>query len=243
MKLQLRHLWIAVVLPLVVTACGPSEKEKAQRAEQRRIDCLDKICQGETSPRNPSLSETALKINGNWYFAPKEYFGINTAVFYWPSRAPGFRGGDYPEKGQPFYDAAIEIFLTGRHRWPTPNVEKPWESKSWQQRFEELQSQGLSMKRTQATPELDIVRFYEANGKLHRYTYYVAKTQKRIRGEGPPVLSCYVTDPPRSDDFCTSGEFWQPDVHADFRFSARHANDWPAIHEEIIRVLNLLKKA
>ena len=234
------------VVTLVLCACGPSDKQRAEQAEKTRIECLDKFCPGDVEPKHDMATEVALKVNGQWYIGPKEYFsGRNGAVFYWPSKTPEIGlpdGKAYPERGKPFYDVAVEIFLTGRQRWPTPNVEKPWEAASWQTVIEHRQSEGLRMERIAVGPALEMIRFFHPDGKPYSYVYYVATRRGSIRGEGPAVLSCLISTPPHPQDRCTSGEFWQPDVYADFRFRAKHAEDWPAIHEEIVRVLSLAKK-
>ena len=61
------------------------------------------------------------------------------------------------------------------------------------------------------------------------------------RGDGPPIAFC-LNEPPGHYSNCAATEFWQPDIYADFQFSAKDAKDWPEIHQEIIRVLNLLQK-
>ncbi len=111
----------------------------------------------------------------------------------------------------------------------------------WENRWNELQAQGMRMEKTKIHPDLEKISFTKNDGNLYRMTYYAAIARKRIGGEGVPVASCDS----EAHEFsrCTAGEFWQPDVYADFRFNAKHAQDWPAIHEEIVRVLSLLKKA
>lgn len=231
---------------VVLTACGPSEKQLAERAEAARIDCLDKICpgNGEVTPKFDYTKDALLKLNGEWYVGPKEYFssGHNGAVFYWPSKQPGFKGGAYPEEKQKFYEKSIEIFLTGRHRWPTPNVEKPWEGATWAKRISRMESEGYQTERTKLNPSLELVRFRFPDGKTYSTNFYVATEERRVRGGEPPVLACDVSTPPHPQDSCTAGEYWQADVYADFRFRAKHASDWPEIHQEIIRVLNLANK-
>ena len=37
-----------------LTACGPSEEKKAQFAEKKRVDCLDKFCEGDAVPKHDS---------------------------------------------------------------------------------------------------------------------------------------------------------------------------------------------
>jgi hypothetical protein len=231
-----------VLCLLAFTACGPSEKQLAARAEATRIECLDKICTGDVAPPRNELTDDLIKLNGQWYVGPKEYFSsVTSSGFYWPSKQPMFKGGSYPERGQGVADAVIEIFFTGRQRWPTPNVEKPWEEGTWAKEFARIEAEGLRMQRKAISPQLEVVSFIRADGRPYDTTYYVASLQKSIRGNEAPVASCR-TDLLNPNARCTSGEFWQSDVYADFRFRAKHAPDWPAIHQEIIRILNLAKK-
>ena len=133
------------------------------------------------------------------------------------------------------------MFFTGRQFWPTPNVEKPWEVGTWAKKFAPLQAEGLRMQREAISPQLEVVSFFHADGKPYDTTYYVASQQKSMRGDEAPVASC-STDLLNPNARCSSNEFWQSNVYADFRFRAKHAPDWPAIHQEIIRVLNLAHK-
>lgn len=154
-----------------------------------------------------------------------------------------FKAGD-SIKGIDFSAIAIEIFLTGRVRWPDPAVERPWESNTSESYFLELQKNGYRIERQVLRPDLELVRFYDTSGKPYSHVFYVATQRTRIRGSGPPVLGCDPLPSPNLNGHatCTAGEYWQHDVYADFRFSAKHAQDWPAIHKEIVRVLNLAKK-
>ncbi|RYE43829.1 MAG: hypothetical protein EOP24_26660 [Hyphomicrobiales bacterium] len=127
-----------------LTACGPSEQRKAEMAEKKRIECVDKICEGDVAPKR-ATTEDVIKLNGAWYIGPQKYFssGSNGGGFYWPSRHPMFAGGEYPEAQHDFYHKAIEIFLTGRQRWPDPKIVAPWENASWEKRFVALQGEGM----------------------------------------------------------------------------------------------------
>ena len=44
-----RYGWLVCVL-LLVAACERSEQLKAKRVEQMRVECLDKICEGDAPP-------------------------------------------------------------------------------------------------------------------------------------------------------------------------------------------------
>ena len=229
----------------VLTACGPSEQRKAELAEQKRVDCLDKLCQGDVEPQH-AATEVALKLNGEWFIGPRKYFttGKNGGGFYWPSRHPTYAGGEYPEAQQDFPSKAIEIFLTGRQRWPDPKIVAPWENGSWEKRFAALQKGGLRMERGQLRPGLERVRFFDAQGQYRR-EYFLATQENLPRGNSLPAIACdlYPDSAPKALPWCTGGFFWQEDVYADFRLHAKHANDWPEIYLEITRVLQLLRKA
>jgi hypothetical protein len=100
------------------------ETARERVREQHQEHCLDNICEGDVPPNHDWLKEEVLKLNGQWFIGPKEYFsmGSNGAVFYWPSRTPGYRGGEYPERGQSFQDIAIEIFLRSNNIPPNLGV-------------------------------------------------------------------------------------------------------------------------
>ena len=246
---RLRVLLVSAICA-TLTACKPSREEQVRWAQQKQIDCSDKICDGDAIPQRDHLKEEVLKLNGQWFIGPKEYFsnGMNGASFEWWDHTPLSSRMDRPPEVQALaksgkgYAVSIEIFMTGRQRWPTPAIDKPWEQGIWQKREGELKAQGMRVERQTIKPGLDVVRFKKPDGQPYPYVYYLATARKRIRGDGPPVLSCDMSTQPNTEDSCSSGEFWQPDVYARFRLNARHAPDWPSIHEEIVRVMNLAKK-
>lgn len=235
----------AVFCLFALTGCGPSEKQLAARAEATRIDCLDKICYGDVAPKVDNMKEVTLKLNGQWYAGPKEYFssGINGAYFFWWEGKPRSSAMPVPKDMQTLLndgkgdESSIEIFLTGRQRWPTPNVAKPWEARGWEAQFEKLQRDGFKISRQQVRPDLEVVTFVKADGKPYNTTFYIATRQKNMRGADLPGISCLSVT-----ETCSTSDFWQDDVYARLRFHIKHAQDWPAIHQEVIRVLNLAKK-
>jgi hypothetical protein len=143
----LQRMALVLLTAVTMTACGPSDKQRAAGAEEQRVQCLDKLCYGDVIPKFDSKKDEILKLNGQWYVGAKEYFSNsrNGGGFYWPSKHPMFKEGSFPERGQGVADAVIEIFLTGRQRWPTPNVEKPWEDATWAKEFNRIQAEGLRM--------------------------------------------------------------------------------------------------
>ena len=248
----LKHNFVTKLLALGftllgLTACDPFEKQRAEQAEKTRIECLDKLCYGDVLP--VKIPNTAIfKLNGQWYVGPNEYYtSSGPRGFIWWQHQPLSSGSTQPPELETLiadgkgYDVSIEIFFTGRQRWPTPNVEKPWEAGTWVKEFDRIQAEGLRMQWKTVTPQLDIVSFSYANGKAYDTTYYVASQQKNIRGGEAPVAICR-SDKLNPNARCFASAFWQDDVLADFRFRAKHAQDWPAIHQEIIRTLNLAKK-
>lgn len=232
---------------LLVSGCDPFKEQREAAAEKKRIECLDRFCEGD-DPGVPPSGHRYLKLNGTKYLAPAAYVkGFAGLSFYWPSKTPVAGredGGPYPERGQDYSAIAVDIFLTGRASWPDPKAERPWEGRGWEGRFEELQSQGLRIEREHLTPELERVRFFDAQGKQYLYEIFLASQQQKPRGNGLPGVSCdlYPDPRPNARPRCNGAFFWQEDVYADFRFHAKHAKDWPAIHQEIVRVLILLKK-
>jgi len=228
---------------LLIGACDPFKEQREAAVERKRIDCLDKLCDGDVEPKRNLSTEVAMKLDGQWYVGPKYYYsaGKNGGGFYWPSRHPMFKGGNYPEAGQEFGDKAIEVFLTGRTRWPQPDVLEPWRQDGLTERLDQLRRQGHQLQREQLRPELEVWRVRRSDGAPYM-DFYVATQQKRIRGEAPPTLGCSADRGPSDRNTCAAGEYWRPDIYADFRLSAAHAEDWPEIHSEIVRVLNQLTK-
>lgn len=240
-------LGVVILMCLSLAACGPNEQERVALAEQKRIECSDKICHGDVEPKRDWATEVALKLNGQWYVGPKEYFSsVGRADFEWWEHKPVSRAAQRTSEMQALavagrgYDFSIEIFLTGRQRWHASIPERPWEAAKWEDRWAEIQAQNMRMEKTKIRADLERISFVKSDGTFYRMTYYQATARTRIRGEGWPVAAC--DSDAHESSRCTAGEFWQPDVYADFRFNSKHAQDWPAIHQEIVRVLNLLQR-
>jgi hypothetical protein len=229
MKLLARTVAVATCLTLM--ACSPSEQKRAELAEKRRIECLDTFCEGDVEPLRDKVREVALKINGQWYVGPRAYFsGGAGAVFYWPSKTPEIGrpdGQPYPEKGKPFYDVAIEVFLS---RPRTPDI-----NSTYQELLTE-QARGRVLEKRQVRDGLEAWKTRFGNVEE---TWFIATGLRLPTGE-PPVVACRGNDP--AQHTCTGGFLWTPEVAANVRFRATHGPDWPDIYLEIHRVLQQLRR-
>jgi hypothetical protein len=216
---------------MALVACGPSEEKRSVMAEQRRIDCLEKFCDGDVEPKRDVATEVALKLNGQWYVGPREYFstGKNGGGFYWPSQHPMFKGGDYPEGRKDFPDKAIEVFLS------TPKTNLP--GKSLYQTLLEMEAKGQVLEKATLRPGLQVWRTREHGRALE--TWYVASSLEGLSGD-PPTIACREINLKLAR--CSTGFRWLPDVAASMRLSAIHAPDWPEIYLETQRVLKLLRR-
>jgi hypothetical protein len=228
-------LMLIVFASLGLGACGPNEQQKAERAERKRVECLDKICQGDVEPPRDYTKDALLKLNGQWFVGPKEYFSSSrSSGFYWPSKTPMFRGGDYPEKGQDFYAIAIEILFRSNNISPAPRgyrLVELAEKNDW-----------IDSRKT-IRAGLDVITMKHVIGPDDQYidqvTYYAATQLKGIDGL-PPVATCNH-DHPRNGG--GTGFMWQDGVFAGIGMNQKHCADWPEIYQEITRVLSLLNKA
>lgn len=221
-------LCLSIILHL--TGCGPSEQRKLELAEEKRVECLDKFCPGDVEPLHDYQLQEAMKLNGSWYIGPKEYFstGENGGGFYWPSRHPMYKGGNYSQTGQKFYDKAIEIFLS-RPRVSGING-----------LYQELlieEKKGHVLKKTKLREGLEV--WTTQPGTFLEENWFIA-TQLRLPTGEPPVIACRGNDP--SYYRCNGGFLWTPQVAVGLRFRAIHGPDWPEIYLEINRVLQQLKK-
>lgn len=190
---------------------------------QRALECLNKFCQGDILPSYDWRQSELLKFNGTWYLGTKSLYssGTNGASFLWP---PG--PADSTKR-------RIEIFLNGRGSWlipADPSTPRP----------------PIKSSLDQAREAGDPIDFATIRSGLDRYhvqhrtsygpqtfTVYVATDRTRVSGVGNPTLVCRSVS-------CTSGDFLQPDLYADYRVEEVDAADWPEIHFEIVRILGLL---
>lgn len=223
---------------LALSACEPSEEKKAQLAEQRRIECMDKFCEGDVPPKFDKTKEVVLKLNNQWFIGPNQYFtpSRNGAVFYWPSKTPmtgPLDGGRYPEKYQEFSEVAIEIFFRSNRIPPEPRGYKL---------IQMAESNGWIESRKFIRPGLEAITMKHVFGPDNQYfdhvTYYIA-TDLKGRDGLPPVASCAHEHAYGGGG---TGFMWQPDIWVGTRMNQKHCVDWPEIYQELDRVIQQLRK-
>lgn len=201
MKLQIRNLWLALVvlaLAFLVTGC---DREAAQRRqEQKASECLDKFCPGDVVPKRNMVSEVAVKLNGQWYVGPKKYFnGYNAHTrFEWWEHKPISSQMVRPAELQTAlvdgrsYDYSIEIFLN-HHEGVTHGPP----------RFSYLrqaEKEGRLISKIALRPGLEVWRIREADG-LGPFVWYVATDHVDKSPDGA-VLACRDNNP--KFDRCTT---------------------------------------
>jgi len=75
MKLQTISIFVSLLLAtILLVACEPNEKQRAAAVEAKRIECLDKICTGDIVPKHDYTKDAILKLNGQWFIGPEEFF-------------------------------------------------------------------------------------------------------------------------------------------------------------------------
>lgn len=239
-----------VLLGLVtlLAGCERSEQEKARLAEEQRIRCSDARCPGDRVPEVDWTKYVVFKRHGQWYTAPEEYGNPDARGFvvFWPSKTPmlKYRLPESKNGEAPVFDQTmVEVFLTGRLRWPEPNAVNPWEQDSWGRLTERLNRRGYhQQERRRIRAGLEEVRFLKPDDPMKGHIIYLATNGQKPMGAGKPLLICdlYVINPRTA--VCTGGEFWFPDVYADYRVALQHATDWPEIYQEISRIRQQTRK-
>lgn len=228
-------LLLALVLSL--SACWQTEQQKAALTEKKRIECLDKICEGDVVPeQKPGVA--ILKLNGQWYEGPREYFsnGISGAAFWWWNHRPLSRGMEFPAELKALIaagkdDFSIPIFL--RYQKSEQKIQpSPYDQ------LLQAKADGRLISKATARPGLEIWRINEPGVSIE-YVWYVAADFVNIDPAGA-VMTCRNDGMP--DSVCTSGFIWRPGISAYMRFHGRHAQDWPEIYQEVTRILQLIKK-
>jgi hypothetical protein len=235
-----RFVWLIALT--LLAACGPSEKQKAVLAEKKRVECLDKLCDGDVPPKYDPLQDTTLKLNGKWFIGPREYFSneLNGASFEWWEHKPLSSSARRPPEAQALalagrgYDFSIEVFLRSDNFPLAPHGYRL---------IEYAETNGLIAERKTLRAGLDAIRMRHVIGPRGFYidhvTYYVASNLVGTDGL-PPVATC---DNLRTDGGGGTGFLWAPGVWAGTRMNQKHCVDWPEIYLETVRILQLLRGA
>jgi hypothetical protein len=224
-----KNIVFTLITLTLLSACDPSEKNKTENVEAQRIQCLNKICVGDVVPKTTSENSIA-KIDGRYFSVPKAYHqGFTGLTFYWPSKTP-LTGlvdkGDFSEKGQPFNDRAIELFIAHE----SSSVELS-------DLIAAAINAGRPFMRKKLSDILDIGTVQVRDHPKEQSTIYIA-TQTAFPSGKPAVAGCRHTQP---DDRCSAYFVWDKGLSITVRFNQRHAKDWPQIYVEIMRVLSLVK--
>lgn len=231
--------WLLIAVIVVLTACDPFEKQRTEQAEKTRIKCLDEFCQGDTDPKHDLIKESVIKVNGQWFIGPQEYFksGSSSTQFVWWEHRPLPFTEKLPSevkilaKNGKGYDFIVEIFLHHHdgvmHR---PNIYA---------KLQQAEVEGRLISKSTPRSGLEVWHINDTDGITQEF-WYVANAYVNNDPSGA-VVSCRGNDPKIAR--CTTGFVWKPGISADIRFRALHALDWPEIYQETIRILQLLKKA
>jgi len=194
------------------------------------ILCRDKPCKCDNPPI-PKKGERSIKLNGEWYFAPNEYsMGFTNFTFFWPSKTPALGGanGEYfPEKGLPYNDHAVEIFLF------TKNYKN--EKLDMYINLLEEEKSGKLIKKIKMRPELEAWDVFARDGGGEKW--FIARNMNGADGYPPTVVCDFMGK--RS---CIGGWLWTEEVAVLIRFNGIHGPDWPEIYQEIEKLLKKITK-
>lgn len=221
---------LLLTISLLVAACELSSSEEVKGEATQ--SCLDKYCPklGDKYQRIKPATEIALMLNRRWFVGPSEYFsaGNNGALFYWPSRHPGYKPGSYPERKEPFILKSVEVLLRSvefdKNRGKTHLLER------WGK-------EGRILKKTQLREGLEVLQVNREEAWLKNELIYVATNLKDEEGQHP-WISC---DHSFAQAPATAKYLWRDGIYMTIRIGQNNCADWPDIYLEVMRVLNLLQ--
>jgi hypothetical protein len=229
-----RHDWFNAVLLGTALACGlagcePSPEKRAQAELARKQECLDKICDGDVTPKYNWDTEAVFKRAGRWFIGPKQYGAFNGSFgFFWPSKTPRNKPGaskDAPEfipsgpgRVSNGPDVTIEFFIQSGKTWEMyPDL------------IDEEKRRDNIAKWETLRPGLDMITLkHDPAGGTELYLATEVLTPSGV----PALLSCHTG--PKT--VCTMSFTWKGFL-VYVRFDSRHRKDWPEIFAEILRVL------
>ncbi len=228
---------LSLSLLLAVHLVGCDGKSSTKKAETASMDCMDKSCPGDTLPARNQATESAFKLKGEWYVGPKEYFsnGIPRGGFEWWDHKPIDSSQKRPHEMQMLaeagkgYQFSIEVFFRSSN--------PPISDRSLYEQLINDERDGRVLEKVHIRPGLELWRTQRREGETGRQ-FYISRASAGLDGF-PAVAACDESGLlPR----CTTGFLWRPGIWIDLRFHSQHANDWPEIHAEVLRVIQLLRR-
>lgn len=221
---------VAALTLLILTACGPSDLQLAERAEKTRTECLEKFCSGDVVPTVDNMKAVVMKKAGRYFSAPRSYGnGDGALVFYWPSKTP-LTGPEhekgFPEKGLKPFHTRIEFFLEGK---PAPIELSDMVAAAVKE--------GRPITPVSRSKDLEVITVQLRPEPTNQSSIFIARNATFPSGK-PAMSGCGRRQP---DDVCSAYFAWDKNLSITVRFNQRHAEDWPQIYAEIDRVLSLVK--
>lgn len=221
-----------------LASCGPSQEDRARALEERRVECLEKRCEGDVLPNHDQTTDAVMKIGGQWFIGPSKYFSdFNRAAYFeWWQHRPLERGVPRPVDAQ-------AVAVSGRGQEIVISIHLSREQlgdagSNMSRAFKAAQTQGRVISQSEPRPGLEVWKVRSTRDSTPE-TWFVATAHVSEDPDGA-LLSCWNVDDQKTA--CTTGFKVTPGVVADVRLSPLNAADWPEIRLEVTRVLRLLKR-
>lgn len=235
----------ATFLLVLLGACEPSAEKQKEAKERKRIECLDRLCQGDLLPKVAD-DQSLMKLGGQFFVVPRIYGGTNGVLgFYWPSgtpknshdrdrTAPEFNS-TASERPSNYQEVGIDIYLR------TTNVSSPSQRRGYQ--FIEIaQSNDWIASRRLLRPGLEAIEMKHVIGPdgyyIDNVTYYIATDLREFDGR-PPVAACNHNDP---RNFGGASFIWIYGIWVGISMNQEQCAHWPEIFLKISEVLQLVQK-
>lgn len=221
----------------LLAGCGPSAEK---RAEERRVHCLNNLCEGDVLPKYDFSKEQAFKVDGRWFVGPREYVGYGGRIgFEWWNHKPLSPSKKRPPEVQALVMKGKSGEITIDISFRNNNI--PSEPRGYQ-RIELAVRNDRILERRTIRPGLEVFRIKHEDATYRHLTdhfnYYVATNLVGADGS-PPVASCNHR---REDGSGGTGFMWKPGIWAQVRMNQRHCIDWPEIYTEVKRILELIRE-
>lgn len=245
---QHRHMGgLVLVVAFTLLGCRPSAEEEAKaaarlKAEAQRQEelCRDRADCGEKPPAGLKVdySKHALrKWNNHWFLVPRDYDAAQGMGFLWPLERARL-------KGPSGYDPnvwAIELHIRSHDIPPEPRGYV---------RIQLAEREGRVSNRVTLRPGLDRLQYRYVDDETGKpslspsdvFTEYVATDRRDPEGQ-PPVLRCKTNPADPKQAGGGGGFMWRDGIYVEVLIRAGNiCEDWPAIYDEVIRVLQMTEK-